>query len=77
MHLPNERGVQTVGVRKDDDEAAIEKLTGDHEENASDAEEIPDPEEIGEEIEVRGSRFQGSDDWSRLRTDTKVIPGQQ
>ena len=45
--------LQTVGVRKDDDEAAMEKLTGDHEENAADPEEIPDPEEIGEEIEVR------------------------
>ncbi len=44
-----------MGVRKDDDELAVEKLTGDHEENAADADEIPDPEEIGEEIEVRGS----------------------
>ena len=46
-------GAQTVGVRKDDDESAMEKLAGDHEENAADPEEIPDPEEIGEEIEVR------------------------
>ncbi len=43
---------QTVGVRKDDDESAMEKLSAEHEENNADPEEIPDPEEIGEEIEV-------------------------
>ena len=30
----------------------MEKLSADHEENNADPEEIPDPEEIGEEIEV-------------------------
>ncbi len=49
--------VQTVGVRKDDDESAMEKLSAEHEENNADPEEIPDPEEIGEEIEVRQHGF--------------------
>ena len=40
-------------VRKDDDESAMTKLASEHEGNNADPEEIPDPEEIGEEIEVR------------------------
>ena len=48
---------QTVGVRKDDDESAMEKLSAEHEENNADPEEIPDPEEIGEEIEVREKQW--------------------
>ena len=46
---------QSVFVRKDDDETAMNKLASEHEENNADPEEIPDPEEIGEEIEVRAS----------------------
>ena len=57
MHRDALQLAQSVFVRKDDDESAMEKLASPHEENNADPEEVPDPEEIGEEIEVRKGSF--------------------